>query len=196
MKRKCICLFLWLLLIGLSFGGGYLCFAWPLSYSIAGDVPDVLPVTAGKKNFIVPGTRLVTETINLKTGEKTVEETPMPSDYLGLEREDLLSELNDYMIDMPIKEREQGLVGFDIESYSKESVVLRKTYYPDENFKKYYMVYKQGRIVVYYSDRKTVLEYPDVKFYNLPSEVQCQLLSGIEVKDEEELYNFLQNYSS
>lgn len=196
MKRKCICLFLWMLLIALSYGGGYLCFAWPLSHSTAEDPPKIIPVTAGKENFILPETRLTTEIVNLKTGEEYIESSPMPSLYLGLEKDELLSELNDYVIDMPIKEREQGLVSFDIESYSTQEVVLRKTYYPDDNFKKYYMIYKQGRIIVYYSDRKTVFEYPDIKFYELPANIQSKLLTGMEIKDESELYNFLQNYSS
>lgn len=196
MKRKCICFFLWIMLIALSYGGGYLCFAWPISADKVEEMPEVAPVTAGKENFILPETRLVTEVFNLKTGETSKYETPMPSVYLGLEREELLSELNNYINDMPIKEMEQGLVSFDIESYSTEKVVLKKIYYPDENYKKYYMIYRQGRIVVYYSDRKTVLEYPDIRFKDLPVELQCELLIGKEIKDDEELYNLLQNYSS
>mgnify|MGYP000068643755 CR=1 FL=1 len=81
MKRKCICLFLWLLVIALSYGGGYLCFAWPLSEVRTDEMPEVLPVTAGKENFILPETRLVTETLNLKTGEKVMDESPMPANF-------------------------------------------------------------------------------------------------------------------
>ena len=178
MKRKCICLFLWVLVIALSYGGGYLCFAWPLS------------------EVRTTETRLVMETLNLKTGEKVIDESPMPAMYLGLEREELLSELNNYMTDLPLKELEDGLVSFDIESYSTNEVVLRKTYYPDENYQKYYVIYRQGRIVIYYSDRKTVFEYPDIKLGDLPIDLQCEILSGKEMKDETELYSFLQNYSS
>ena len=144
----------------------------------------------------MPETRLITETWNLKTGSKDSVETPMPSVYLGLEREELLSDLNDYVHHMPIKDIEAGLVSFDIVSYSTEKVVLRKIYYPDENFKKYYVIYRQGRIVVYYSDRTTVFEYPDIRLTDLPVDLQCELLSGKEIKDDEELYRFLQNYSS
>lgn len=58
------------------------------------------------------------------------------------------------------------------------------------------MIYRQGRIVVYYSDRTTVFEYPDIRLTDLPVDLQCELLSGKEIKDDEELYRFLQNYSS
>lgn len=196
MKRKSICLFLWLLLIGLSYGGGYLCMAWPLSQSKVVGEPEIIPVTAGKENFILPGTKLILETVNLKTGETRSESGPMPSVYLGLERQELVSLLKNYMTDMPIKEREQGLVRYDLLSYSQKEVVLKKYYYPDENFHKYYIIYKQGRLTVYYSDRKTVLDYPDISFKDLPFDIQCRLLTGFEVKDEDELYSFLQNYSS
>lgn len=196
MKRKCICLFFWILLTALSYGGGYLCMAWPLSQISISNEPDYLPVTAGKEDFILPETRLIMERVNLKTGESHREETPMPSVYLGLDREDMLLELNAYMEDLSIKEREEGLIAFELESYSTQEMVLRKLYYPDENFNKYYMIYKQGRMVVYYSDQKTVYDYPDIKLYELPLDLQCQVISGMKIKDEVELYNFLQNYSS
>lgn len=196
MKRKCICLFLWALLIALSYGGGYLCFAWPLSSSGLLNDSKVIPVTAGKTNYILPETRLVMETINLKTGEKTKEHISMPAIYLGLERDELVDYLNEYMENLSIKEREQGLLSFNIESYSTEEIVLRKTYYASDDFHKFYMIYKQGRMVVYYSDKKTVYDYPDIKLSEFPLDVQCQLVTGMEVKDEVELYRFLQNYSS
>ena len=97
MKRKSICLFLWLLLIGLSYGGGYLCMTWPLSQSKVVGEPEIIPVTAGKENFILPGTKLILETVNLKTGETRSESGPMPSVYLGLERQELVSLLKNYM---------------------------------------------------------------------------------------------------
>ena len=196
MKRKCICFLLWILAIALSYGGGYLCFAWPLQTTEVEKEPDILPVTAGKENFILPETRLVIETQNLKTGEVTREEKTMPPIYLGLEREELSDKLNQYMEDMPNDEREQGLVSWDVTSYSTNQVVMKKIYYPDDDFKKYYMIYRQGRLIVYYSDRKTVLDYPNISLKDLPVDIQCELLTGKEIKDETELYDFLQNYSS
>lgn len=196
MKRKCVCFVLWILLIALSYGAGYLCFAWPLSNINITEEPRIVPVTAGKENFVLPETRLVIETVNLKSGEKIKETTAMPAIYLGLEREELLSYLNEYMNDLSIKEKEEGLVAFELESYSTEEIVLKKLYYPDENFNRYYMIYKYGRLVVYYSDHKTVYDYPDIKLYELPLDIQCKVIAGMEIKDEVELYDFLQNYSS
>ena len=58
------------------------------------------------------------------------------------------------------------------------------------------MIYQYGRIVVYHSHKKTVYEYPDIKLYDLPLDIQCKVITGMEIKDDVELYNFLQNYSS
>lgn len=196
MKKKCICLFLWMLLIVCAFSAGYLCFMWPISNQTTSNEFVHLPVTAGKTDFILPETRLIMETLDLKTGEKTEEALTMPSIYLGLERDELADYLQSYMKHRSIKEREKGLISFNIEAYSTDEVVLRKTYYASEDYHKFYVIYKQGRMVVYYSDRETVYDYPDIKLSELPLDVQCRLVAGMEVKDEGELYRFLQNYSS
>ena len=196
MKRKSICLIFWILLAALAYGSGYLCFAWPLSNINTDSKRISAPVTAGKENYILPETRLIMMHVNLKTGESYKESLNMPAVYLGLEREELLDYLNQYTKNLSYKEREDGLVAFELDSYSVEEIVLKKLYYPDENFAQYYMIYKHGRMVVYYSDHKTVYDYPDVKLYDLPLDLQCKVIAGMEIKDDVELYDFLQNYSS
>ena len=196
MKRYSICLLFWTLLIALSYGGGYLCFAWPLSH-LEDDISGaVITTNTNKKDFIVPSTRLIMETVDLKTGERSEEHKAMPAVYLGLDRLELLEYLSMYMKELSIDEREKGLVSFELENYSTDEVHLKKLYYEDENYKRFYMVYKNGRMVVYHSDKKTVYDYPDVKLHELPLDLQCQMITGMEIKDEVELYNFLQNYSS
>ena len=158
--------------------------------------PKIIPVTAGKENFIIPETRLVTETVNLKSGEQSRNTSTMPAIYLGLNREELLNYLDEYEKNLSYKELEEGFIGFELENYSTDEVVLKKLYYPDEHFQRYYMIYKHGRIVVYYSDKKTVYDYPDIHLNDLPLDIQCNVIAGLEIKDDVELYNFLQNYSS
>ncbi|MFR0987387.1 MAG: hypothetical protein ACLSFZ_13530 [Frisingicoccus sp.] len=40
-----------------------------------------------KREFYFAGNTSCNETLNLKTGEKVIDESPMPAKYLGLERE-------------------------------------------------------------------------------------------------------------
>lgn len=60
----------------------------------------------------------------------------------------------------------------------------------------YYLCELQGFVVVYLSDKKTVYEFTEIPLIDLPEEVQQEIASGKYVAGEEELYGFLENYSS
>ena len=60
----------------------------------------------------------------------------------------------------------------------------------------YYLAEKNGYVVVYLSDKKTVYEYTDILFRDLPEELQAEIETGKLVENTELLYGFLENYSS
>ena len=100
------------------------------------------------------------------------------------------------MDDLSIADLENGLVSFDLMYFSPDCLMLRKTYQPDEDFHKYYIKLSKGCITVYYSDKKTVYEYTDIDFNALPPDVAADVIGGMEIKDEKQLYDFLETYSS
>lgn len=51
-------------------------------------------------------------------------------------------------------------------------------------------------MIAYYGDMKTVYEHTGIAVSSLSRKEKQQLKKGIEVKDEEELYGILENYSS
>lgn len=53
-----------------------------------------------------------------------------------------------------------------------------------------------GYVVVYFSDGKTVYEYTDISFEELPEKVKKEVNNGKYIENQEELYGFLENYSS
>ena len=53
-----------------------------------------------------------------------------------------------------------------------------------------------GYVVVYLSDQSTIYEFTDIPFEELPKEVQTNVKQKKYVETEEELYAFLENYSS
>ena len=57
------------------------------------------------------------------------------------------------------------------------------------------MVY-DNMLVVYYSDKKTVYEYTGIMVDDIPEKDQITLNHGMYIRDEEELYELLQSYSS
>ena len=60
----------------------------------------------------------------------------------------------------------------------------------------YYLSELQGYVAVYLNDRTTIYEFTEIPVSDLPEEVQQELASGKYVETAEELYAFLENYSS
>ena len=151
---------------------------------------------AAKEDTVKPSARLIVGTYNASDQSMTRKETTMPAIYLGLTRTGVLEKLDHYMDNLSISDLEDGLIGFDLMYFSPDCLMLRKTYQPKEDFHKYYIKLSKGCITVFYSDKKTVYEYTDIDFNSLPSEVAADVIGGMEVKDEKELYDFLETYSS
>ncbi len=60
----------------------------------------------------------------------------------------------------------------------------------------YYVGELHGYVVVYYQDRQTIYEMTEIPYRTLPDEVQQELREGKYIKTTQELYAFLENYSS
>lgn len=141
-------------------------------------------------------TKLIAETYDEQTKEATKEIVNIPSAFLGLTRTQLIEKLAAYMDDMPLEELNSGLVNYELMYFSPEYIMTRKTYNLPEDFNKYYVRLTRGCITVYYSDQDTVCEYTDIQLEDLPENLQASVISGMKVKDEKALYDFLENYSS
>ncbi len=61
---------------------------------------------------------------------------------------------------------------------------------------KYVLLAEEGYVAVYRSDRKTLYASTDILLENLPEELQQEIQTGKLIGSEEQLYNFLENYSS
>ena len=60
----------------------------------------------------------------------------------------------------------------------------------------YWISQLQGYVTVYLSDRTTIYEMTDILLTDLPEEVQQEIAAGKYISTTEELYAFLENYSS
>ena len=60
----------------------------------------------------------------------------------------------------------------------------------------FYLRISNGFIVVYNSDNKTIYEYTDIFAEDLPDKLYQELKNGKFIESKEELYGFLENYSS
>jgi 5'-3' exonuclease len=60
----------------------------------------------------------------------------------------------------------------------------------------YIILEEDGHLLVYYSDNMTVFFDSGILTKNLPDGIKQELKTGIRFEDEDELYEFLENYSS
>ena len=80
-------------------------------------------------------------------------------------------------------------------SYGTDKVVFRQEEAPAKNAG-YQLQVEEGYIVVYENSQNQVFEYTDIPLESLPKELQGEVLLGKQIKTTDELYNFLENYSS
>ena len=60
----------------------------------------------------------------------------------------------------------------------------------------FFVAVYQNRMIVYLDDKETVYEYTNIDTRELPLELRSKLSDGFYIKTEEELYHFLESYSS
>lgn len=120
----------------------------------------------------------------------------LPQDLVGLNRKQADDYFKDYMNRLPVEEYLDGLQSIGIVSFSADRLVVKRIYDTSKVTYRFYLIAVDGEVVVYYGDKKTVYEYTGIETKNLSREERTMLKKGIEVKDEEELYGILENYSS
>ncbi|MBQ8039018.1 MAG: hypothetical protein IJ274_03985 [Lachnospiraceae bacterium] len=136
------------------------------------------------------------ETCYLQSQTEEREQLAIPGFMVGLSRRELTAYVEGYLESMPINEYLNGLISYEIVSFSEDKVVLRKTYDETRVEYQFYICRRGDFIVVYYSDLKTVYEYTEIRLSGLTEENQQAVEQGFYVKDTQELYSILEGYTS
>lgn len=145
---------------------------------------------------VQPTTEYTLETYDMKTGTTQSEVLNPPAYLVGLTREEIIEYLADYMRDLPLSEYNKGLLSYELVNFSKDKITIKKTY--NEDFLPYlfYVVVKEGYVVVYNSDLKSVFKYTQIEAKNLPEKDRIALIKGIYVNSLDDLYALLESYTS
>lgn len=130
------------------------------------------------------------------TDTTTTDYESLPEEMLGYTREDVEIFCQDYMNKMPSEEFLNGLQSMEVISFSGDRLILRKLYDISKVKFRYYIIAVDGEVVVYYGDMKTVYEQTGISIKELSKEDKKALKKGIEVRDEQELFGILENFSS
>ena len=147
---------------------------------------------SGQTNYIV-------RSYDKNTGSYTDISEMIPAKYIGLTRERLEEELAEYTISPALADQEKGFISASLELFSEDKIIVRKNYQvmEEEEVPEFlYLVAEDNYVTVYKSDMKTVYLYTDINMDILPYDIQTEILDRKYIEDEEELYNFLESYSS
>lgn len=128
----------------------------------------------------------------------TVVETSwqIPGKYMGMNRELFLSAMEEYNINPPLSEKERGFVGLEVLSFSPERVVVQMNYEYVQPSESFYLAVQDNEVVVLLEDMKTVFINTGILLEELPELVQMRIIQMYYIENEENLYNFLETYSS
>ncbi|CRZ34278.1 BofC-like protein [Herbinix hemicellulosilytica] len=160
------------------------------------DSDETVAVDVQPEPIILPTTKFILEIYDRKKGTlEQIEQNP-PGDFVGLTREEVEKYLDDYMKDLTLSEYNKGLLSYELISFSDKAVKLRKSYDADMVPYRFYVVVKNGYVVVYNSDLKSVYEYTHIEAKNLPEEDRTALSQGIYVDNIDDLYALLESFTS
>ncbi len=128
----------------------------------------------------------------------TVVETvkKLPLKYVGMDREQFLVAMESYEAYPPLSEQERGFVGLEVLSFSRERVVIQMNYEYLQPGRGFYLAVRDNEVVVYQEDCETVYINTGIMLDTLPEDTQLKIIQMIWIEGEEELYDFLENYSS
>lgn len=142
-------------------------------------------------------TLYLVEAYDLSTGERIVEEEGrLPERFIGLDREQFVEAMQEYEKAPSLADQKKGFESLEVESFSPVRVTVRKNYRSVPLGRSFYLIVQNHYIFIYEEDRKTLFMPTDILLEALPEVLQREIIAGKRIESEEELYNFLESYSS
>ena len=157
---------------------------------------ELVEVDTGRIDRISEDTRCVLEIYDLQNRATKVQTASIKKPFYGFTREEVLLYLDAFVEEMPEKEKNRGMVSYELVSFGADEMVLRKSYDSNRVEYEFFMKAEGEEIIVYFSDLTRIYEYTGILTTNLSETEKDKLKKGYYVKDKEELYGILENYSS
>lgn len=141
-------------------------------------------------------TRYIVEEIDINGNLASETTWKLPDKYIGMNREQFLEAMELYESFPPLSEKERGFVGLQVAAFSREQVIIKKNYQFIQPSNGFYIAAYNNRLRVYLADRQTVYIDTDILIEILSEELQKKILTMMYIETQEELYDFLETYSS
>lgn len=160
---------------------------------------EKMQVSAADENVISADTSFVVIEVNVDDQSELAEEIPVPTYYMGMDRDAFEKQIQNFDSSPSLQELQKGFQGSEIRSFSGSKVELCKFYQEQKKTEEeyYYLAILDNKVVVYQADGQTVYMETDIPAEDLPSDVLQELLIQRRVVNtEEDLFDFLESYSS
>lgn len=157
---------------------------------------QVIETAVEKAPVITADTIYLIEEVNLSDGTIQEREEQIPVKYIGLDRLTLIEELEAYERNPALSDLKLGFQNIELSSFSRDRVVICKYYRPEPEEKGFYLMVADHFVIVYEEDKKTIHTNTDILLEDLSEELQTEIIGGKYIENEQELYNFLESYSS
>ncbi|MDO5520366.1 MAG: hypothetical protein Q4G58_07740 [bacterium] len=156
---------------------------------------DAVSVDGHSSIRISQDTKYIEESYDMADAIYSDKTVTLPKEYIGLNRAELEQKLTDYTKSLTEEETKKGLLYVTLVSFSDETVTIRKVY-DNKTHYKYYITVKNGMIVVYSNDKKTIVEETEINYNNLLASQKQEVSQGVYIDNLEQLYSTLESYSS
>lgn len=156
---------------------------------------EALPASSGAEKLSALTEYVLLETDILRNTEvETV--WRLPSQYVGMNREQFLVAMENYSSYPPLSERERGFVNSEVLSFARDRVVVRMNYRYIQPGESFYLAVEANEVIVYLEDKETVYINTGILLDTLPEDLQIEIMQMLYMEDEGKLYSFLETYSS
>ncbi len=126
----------------------------------------------------------ISELYDSVNNEVTEAVETIPDEWIGLSREELIEKLSQEELDMTLV------------SFSEDRLVVRQNKTALESEYSYYLVVREGVLIVYYADMHDVFLNTYLTLEELPEDDREMLKKGFYVSDITELYDYLESVTS
>lgn len=152
--------------------------------------------SAGGEDLIDADTLFLVEETDIRKDTFVETEWELPDKYIGMNREEFLTAMEEYELSPPLSELERGFVSLEVKSFSEKEVLVRMNYAYTPPSTSFYLMAEKHQLVVYCDDKETLYLKTNIKLDTLPEELRSQIINGMFVQDEKTLYYILESYSS
>ena len=146
--------------------------------------------------IITCDTKCIIVELDVLNNERVQKEERLPEKYWGMTRDHLQEALNEYQKNPTLEDIEKGFLNIQLDSFSEEEVKITKTFQTPKEDTGYYLMVLDGKIVVMEEDKKTVYLTTDIYADALSDSLKQEIILGKYITDMDELYGFLESYTS